>query len=137
MGLISGRRSRIIRSMRTAAVLWRAALCVAIAGGAIACVAANWHSPVRVTLAVLTLLLVPGEGVALALAIRDPLIELTTAIAASLALGSIVSLVLLYVHSWSLGLCVGILCGIAVAGIVIGLINARNPRQQPAEVNAG
>ena len=118
---------------------------MAIAGGAIVCVAAHWHSPVRVTLAIATLLLVPGEGVALALAIRDPLIELMTAIAASLALGSIVSLTLLYVHAWSLGLCVGILCGIAAAGIVIGLIHARNPgggltgppRDQTATESAG
>jgi hypothetical protein len=78
---------------------------------------------VRVTLAILTLMVVPGEGVALALGIAEPALELAVAIAGSVALGSIVSLTLLYTHAWSLGLATGILVGIAIAGFIVGLLN--------------
>lgn len=129
--LISISPCLIIGSMRPAAVLWRAAVCVAIAGGAIGCVLAHLHSPVRGTLAILTLMVVPGEGVALAIGIDDPMLELAVAVGGSVALGSIVSLTLLYVHAWSLGLATGILVGIAVAGFILGLRNTgRNTGSQ-------
>ena len=126
MGPISTSRCPIIRSMRPAAVLWRAAVCVVIAGGAIGCVLADLHSPVRITLAILTLMLVPGEGVAIALDIDDPTLELAVAVGASIALGSIVSVTLIYVGAWSLGLATGILVGIALAGFTVGLRNTRS-----------
>ena len=101
---------------------------------------AHWHSPVRVTLAILTLMVVPGEGVALALGIDEPVLECAVAVGGSVALGSIVSVTLLYVHAWSLGLATGILVGIAIAGFIIGLLNTGSNSGRnagPQKVSAG
>lgn len=116
------------------AVRWRAAGCIIVCAGSAACAAAGWHSPVRVVLAVAMLLVVPGEALALALDVREPEVELMIAVGASLSLGSVVSLVLLYVHAWSLALATGILIAFTVASVLVADVRVRrlSSRRQAA-----
>ncbi len=80
------------------------------------------------------LLVVPGEALALALDVREPEVELMIAVGASLSLGSVVSLVLLYVHAWSLALATGILIAFTVASVLVADVRVRrlSSRRQAA-----
>ncbi len=138
---MSGERSPIIRSMGVSstrvgpvadhgvrAFRWRAAACAVVATGSVTCVAAGWHSPVRVVLAILMLVVVPGEALAMALAIRDSTEELVIAVGGSLSLSALVSVTLLYLHVWTLALATGILIAVSAGGIAVAAMRMRRVR---------
>lgn len=81
---------------------WRAGVLAVLTAGCSLAASTGWHSPVRVVLAVVFLLFVPGWAVADLLAVADILYGVIIAVSLSLALDTIVSLTLLYVHAWSL-----------------------------------
>jgi uncharacterized membrane protein len=136
---IPGEAPPIIRSMEAAsrsvtpvagyevrAFRHRAAACAAVAIGLVTCVAAGWHSPVRVVLAILMIVVVPGEAVAMALAIRDSVEELVVAVGGSLSLSALVSVTLLYLHVWTLALATGILIAVSAGGIAVAAVRTRS-----------
>jgi len=94
---------------------------VAIAVFAIAtllAVAADWDSPVRTALTIAFLLFGPGLALAELLEIEDPVQRLALATAASLAVETLVAVVLLYAERFSaLGVC-GIVVGMTGAALV-------------------
>jgi uncharacterized membrane protein len=96
-------------------------------------VAAGWHSPVRVVLAILMLVVVPGEALAMALAIRDSMEELVIAVGGSLALSALVSVTLLYLHVWTLALATGILIAVSAGGIAVAAMRTRSVRAVAGE----
>ena len=119
--LIDSRRGSGWKAIICVAPRWRAGACLAVRAGVSVTAAAGWHSPVRVVLALVMLLFVPGEGVAVGIGVTDPVEELAVAVAVSISLGAIVSLTLLYLHSWTLGLSMGILVAVTVIGLARGL----------------
>ncbi|MGN6168729.1 MAG: hypothetical protein ACTHQQ_11240, partial [Solirubrobacteraceae bacterium] len=89
-------------------LLARAAIIVALTAGCITAVATGWVSPVRVVLALGFLLLCPGLAFAEVLEIRDLPQRLTIAIGVSLALDTLLSLLLVYVGAFSITVVVSI-----------------------------
>jgi uncharacterized membrane protein len=91
-------------------------------------VAAGWHSPVRVVLAILMLMVVPGETIAMALAVRDSMEELVIAVGGSLSLSALVSVTLLYLQAWTLALATGILIAVSAGAIAVAAMRTHSVR---------
>ncbi len=108
-------------AVRAAAIMLLSAAC-AIA------VAAGWHSPVRVVLAIAFLLIIPGLSIAELLEVDDVAYRLTIATGASLAADTAVSLILIYARAFSVGLAMAIL--IALTAAALGVAGARAWRRQ-------
>lgn len=105
-------------------LLIRAAIIVVLTAGCIAAVTTGWVSPVRVVLALGFLLLCPGLALAEVLEIRDLAQRLAIAIAASLALDTLLSLLLIYVGAFSLAVTVSILAALTLTALCTALVRA-------------
>jgi uncharacterized membrane protein len=107
--------------------LWplaRAAIIVALTAGCLAAVATGWVSPVRVVLALGFLLFCPGLALAEVLDIRDLARRLAIAIGASLALDTLLSLLLVYAGAFSISVTVSILAALTLTALSAGLVRA-------------
>jgi uncharacterized membrane protein len=102
----------------------RAALILALTAGCIASVASGWVSPVRVVLALGFLLLCPGLALAELLDVRDLAQRLAIAIAASLALDTLLSLLLVYAGAFSIPVIVSILAALTLTALCAALVRA-------------
>ncbi len=78
------------------------------------------------------LLLCPGMAIVRLLETRDPVAELTLAIALSIALDVIVAGGLLYAGAWSPNAALGILMAITVGGVLLELLVGRARQGEPA-----
>ncbi len=87
-------------------------------------VATGWHSPVRVTLAIIFLLLIPGLSVAELLEVDDLVLRLTVAIGVSLAADSAVSLCLFYARAWSVARALAILLALTASALTVAAVRA-------------
>ena len=105
-------------------LLARAAIIVALSAGCIAGVASGWVSPVRVVLALGFLLLCPGLALAELLDIRDLAQRLAIAIGASLAIDTLLSLLLVYAGAFSIPVIVSILAALTLAALFAALVRA-------------
>jgi hypothetical protein len=83
-----------------------------------ATVATGWHSPVRVALAIGFLLFGPGLALAELLDVRDPFTRLAVATGASLAVDTIVALILVYAGAFSTLLALVLLLLVTVCAAV-------------------
>jgi O-antigen/teichoic acid export membrane protein len=110
-------------------LLTRAAIIVALTAGCVTAVATGWDSPVRVVLAVGFLLFCPGLAIAELLEIRDLAQRIAIATATSLALDTLLSLLLIYVGAFSVSLAVAILAAVTLAALSAALLRAST---QPA-----
>jgi uncharacterized membrane protein len=108
-------------TLRAAAIMLLSAACAIT-------VAAGWHSPVRVVLAIVFLLIIPGLSIAELLEVDDVVYRLTIATGASLAADTAVSLILIYARAFSVGLALAIL--IALTAAALGMAGARAWRRQ-------
>lgn len=115
-------------------MLARAAIIVALTAGCITAVATGWVSPVRVVLALGFLLFCPGLGLAEVLEIRDLAQRLAIAIGVSLALDTLISLLLVYAGAFSILLTVSILAAITLAALSAALALALS-RPRPAKAD--
>jgi uncharacterized membrane protein len=104
---------------------------ILLVGGAAAAVfVVDWHSPVRVVLALAFLLFGPGLALGELLDVREPVQRLALATGASLALETLVGLALLYAGAYSAGLTFAIvlaLSGAILAGAVVRTVRASRP----------
>jgi len=105
-------------------LLARAAIIVMLTAGCLSAVATGWASPVRVALALGFLLLCPGLALAEVLEIRDLAQRLAIAIAASLALDTLVSLLLVYAGAFSIAVTVSILAAVTLMALSAALVRA-------------
>lgn len=105
-------------------LLARAATILALTAGCIAGVASGWESPVRVVLALGFLLLCPGLALAELLEIRDLAQRLAIAIAASLALDTLLSLLLVFAGAFSIPVIVSILAAVTLSALFVALARA-------------
>jgi hypothetical protein len=87
------------------------------------------QSPARSGLVAAFLFLCPGLALVRLLRLEEPLLELTLAIAFSLALAGLVSLTLLYAHLWSPGAGLAILVAITIGGSGLELATRSNDRR--------
>jgi len=76
-------------------------------------------SPLRVALVAIFLLVCPGLALVRLLRLDDPLLELTLAVAFSLALAGLVAVALLYADLWSPGAGLVILVVITLVGTLL------------------
>jgi uncharacterized membrane protein len=107
--------------------------CTAIALLAVATAvayAANWDSGVRVALALVFVLFVPGLALGELLEIDRPFERLAIATAASLALETIVALVLVYASAYSTGRALAIVIVLTFAALAVVLLRALARRRR-------
>ncbi len=102
----------------------RAVIIAAVTAGCIAAVATGWVSPVRVVLAVGFLLFCPGLALTEVLQIRDLAQRLAIAIGVSIALATLISLLLVYARDFSILLTVSILGAVTLTALSSGLVRA-------------
>ena len=76
-------------------------------------------SPVRTVIAFWFLLVCPGMAFILLLDIDSPLVQVTLAIALSMALGTIVSEAMMFVNVWSPRLGLFILANVSLIGVIL------------------
>jgi uncharacterized membrane protein len=118
-------RHESLFSPRVAAALRLVAIAIA-ACAAMAAVAADWQSPLRTGLVIAFALFVPGLAVAELLQIEDAMQRLAIATGASIAIETLVAVVLLYTGLFSAGTaCVvvfAITCVTLLAAVVRGLL---------------
>ncbi|MBA3330114.1 MAG: hypothetical protein H0T39_04430 [Actinobacteria bacterium] len=86
----------------------------------------------RAPLGLFFLLLCPGMAIVRVLETRDPVADLTLAVALSIALDVIVAGALLYAGAWSPNAALGILMAITVGGVLLELLVGRARRGDPA-----
>ncbi len=114
-------------------LLARAALILTLTAGCITAVATGWVSPIRVVLALGFLLFCPGLALAEVLEIRDLAQRLAIATGASLAMDTLLSLLLIYVGAFSIPLAVSILAAVTLLALAAGLVRALiDPRRVKA-----
>ncbi len=113
---VLGRPLRALALRETAIVVASAACAITVATG--------WHSPVRTTLAIIFLLLIPGLSVAELLEVDDIVFRLTVGIGVSLAADSAVSLCLFYAHAWSVGRALAILLALTAGALAVAALRA-------------
>jgi uncharacterized membrane protein len=87
---------------------------VALSAVCAAVVAAGWHSPVRVVVAIAFVLIVPGLAAAELLDIHELMQKLSVATAASLSIDALVAMILLYARLWSIGRALAILIALTM-----------------------
>ena len=92
-------------------------------------VLADVHSPVRPLLAFWFLCLCPGMAFVRLLDIEEGYIQLTLAIALSLALDTAVATALLYAHRWSPAHTLGLLAGLSLVGVALDVTGAHRKRR--------
>lgn len=105
-------------------LLTRTAIIVVLTAGCIIAVTTGWASPVRVVLALGFLLLCPGLALAELLEIRDLPQRLTIAVGASLALDTLLSLLLVYAGAFSITVTVSILAAVTLTALSVALVRA-------------
>ncbi len=101
------------------------ALIVAAALGSVALALLDTGGAVRHVLVLGFLLLGPGLALAGLLELRDPVAELTIAVALSIAIDGLVAGVGLYAHAWSPERTLVIVAAVAIAGSAAQLVRAR------------
>ncbi len=84
----------------------------------------NVASPIRPVIAFWFLLICPGMAFVRLLRIQDNSNELTLAVALSLAIDSVLAIVMVYARLWSPKWGLGILIGISVLGAALQVITA-------------
>lgn len=103
-------------------LLARTAIIVALTAGCITAVATGWHSPIRVVLAVGFLLFCPGLALAEVLEVRDLALRVAIATGASIALDTLLSLLLIYTGAFSISLALAIIAALTLAAVAAALI---------------
>jgi len=114
-GLDQGQRAAVLRLVAL----------VLVTSAALLAFATDWDSPIRVGLVLSFMLFVPGLVVAELLEIRDPMLQLATAVAASLAVETLIGVALVYAGLFSAGLAFSIVVGITVAAVAAAGIRVR------------
>lgn len=89
----------------------------------------NLESPIRPLLAFWFLLICPGMAFVRLLKMKQPLIELTTAIALSLTLNTIVAEVMIYADIWSPDWAVALLISMTIIGALFQLMSPIGKRE--------
>ncbi len=87
--------------------------------------ATDWDSPIRVGLVLSFMLFVPGLVVAESREIRDPMLQFATAVAATLAVETLIGMALVYAGLFSAGLAFAVVVGITVAAVAAAGIRVR------------
>jgi uncharacterized membrane protein len=98
-----------------------------VAGGATVSAVAGWESPVRVVLALLFVLFVPGLAIAELLRVQDPIHRLALATASSLAIETVVAITLLYAGFFSASHVLGVLLALTALTLGGALVRAQRP----------
>lgn len=109
---------------------------LAITVACVVVVLVGWHSPVRTAIALVFALLAPGLAMTEMLAIPDPVQRLALAAGTSLALETVVALVLVYTHSFSTRLALLILAGLTLGALVVAVLQARRRSQTAARIES-
>lgn len=104
------------------------ALVIAAAAGAVALELLDVGGASRHVVVLAFLMLGPGLAVGGLLGLRDPVAELTIALAMSVVIDGFVAGILLYAHAWSPQGALLIVAGISIAGSAIQLARARHAR---------
>lgn len=107
----------------------RVAIALMVTAGCVVAVTTGWVSPVRAVLALAFLLFCPGLALAELLEIDDVAQLLTIAIAGSLALDTLLALVLVYSGAFSAPLAVDILAAVTVAALITAVLRAARRAQ--------
>lgn len=89
---------------------------------------ANMHTPIRPLIALWFLCVCPGMSLVRLLGFEDISVQLTLAVALSLALDALVASVMLYAGVWSPAGSLAILIAISVGGIALGRVSAGRRR---------
>jgi hypothetical protein len=92
---------------------------------AVVAVALDWPPPLRPALTIWFIVICPGMAIIRLLALPSLLLEVTLAIALSLALAGLVASALVYAGAWSPALVLELLVVTAVGALVIGLLRRR------------
>lgn len=102
----------------------RAAAILAITVACVVAVLAGWHSPVRTVVALAFALLAPGLALIEMVGIPGGVERLAVAAGTSLAVETVVALVLVYAHAYSTTLALLILAGLTVAALFVAVLRA-------------
>jgi len=105
--------------------LWRCAALFAATVAFLAVVLTDWQSPMRTAVALVYLLFVPGLALTEAIQVRDHELRLTIATSSSLAIETVVALVLIYTRAWSIVAAEIILGALTVLILQIAVVRAR------------
>jgi uncharacterized membrane protein len=116
----------------------RAMIIIGFTAGCTVAVMTDWTSPVRAALAIGFLLFCPGLALAELLDIRDLAQRFAIATGASLALGTLVSLLLIYTGAFSIRLTVAILAALTLTMLGASVLRTRfrGQRSQSQEPSA-
>jgi uncharacterized membrane protein len=106
----------------TTSVLVRSALLSAVSVAATVASGAGWASPVRIVLVLAFLLFMPGLALAEMLEVRDPLRQMALATGASLALETLVGLVLVYAGAFSTQRTMLIVLALTLIAVVVSVV---------------
>ncbi len=118
------RSARPAHGVRRDVLLRRSAILVLALGCPLA-FALAWDSPVRVALALTFVLFGPGLAIAELLDLRDVALRMTIACGSSIALATLVAVVLVYAGLFSPRLALGVLAGISVAAVLVAIARDR------------
>lgn len=97
----------------------------------------GWWPPLRVLITLWFLAICPGMGLVRLLRLRDPLAELTLAVALSIAFATIVACSVLYAGFWSPPLILIILLAISIGGALVQLLRPRETRSEQGTQRGG
>jgi GT2 family glycosyltransferase len=100
-------------------ILWRSVVTVLVTAASVLAVVTDWHSPVRTVLALAFLLFAPGVALTEMLAVSDPIQRVALLAGTSLALDSVVALILLYAGDFSVSLATILLAGLTLAALAV------------------
>jgi uncharacterized membrane protein len=116
----------------------RAVIIVGFTTGCTAAVMTDWASPVRAAFAIGFLLFCPGLALTELLDVRDLAQRLTIATGASLALDTLLSLLLIYTGAFSIRVTVAILAALTLTTLGASVVRAwfRSRSSQPQEPSA-
>ena len=107
------------------------AIVLAVAAGCAVAYATDWHSPVRVVLALVFLLACPGLAIVELLRVRETLVQLAVVPATSIATGTLVALVLVNADWFTPGRALLCLEVITVGVLLLAIARDARPGRHP------